>query len=100
MDDRERELEILRRRLAVLTEEARKNDDAWRRAQAREMELLVTELGLDPLEAISCATRNGAIALRRPLDSIGVITTGAAADVLVVDGDPTDDIGVLGDRPW
>ena len=39
-DDHERELKILRRRLAVLTEEARKNDDAWRRAQAREMELL------------------------------------------------------------
>jgi diguanylate cyclase (GGDEF)-like protein len=30
----------LRRRLSALTEEARKNDDAWRRAQAREMELL------------------------------------------------------------
>lgn len=39
-DDHDRELKILRRRLAVLTEEARKNDDAWRRAQAREMELL------------------------------------------------------------
>jgi diguanylate cyclase (GGDEF)-like protein len=39
-EDRDRELTLLRRRLAVLTEEARKNDDAWRRAQAREMELL------------------------------------------------------------
>ncbi len=39
-DDHDRELTLLRRRLAVLTEEARKNDDAWRRAQAREMELL------------------------------------------------------------
>ena len=39
-DDHDRELKVLRRRLAVLTEEARKNDDAWRRAQAREMELL------------------------------------------------------------
>jgi diguanylate cyclase (GGDEF)-like protein len=39
-DDHERELKLLRRRLAVLTDEARKNDDAWRRAQAREMELL------------------------------------------------------------
>lgn len=33
----------LRRRLAALTEEARKNDEAWRRAQAREMELLEAE---------------------------------------------------------
>ena len=39
-DDHDRELTLLRRRLAVLTEEARKNDEAWRRAQAREMELL------------------------------------------------------------
>jgi uncharacterized protein YigA (DUF484 family) len=39
-DDHDRELALLRRQLAVLTEEARKNDEAWRRAQSREMELL------------------------------------------------------------
>ncbi len=65
---------------------------------AREMELFVTELGLTPLEAITCATRNGATALRRPDDSIGVILPDAAADLLVVDGDPSKDITVLGDR--
>lgn len=42
-DDHDRELTLLRRRLAALTDEARKNDDAWRRAQAREMELLEAE---------------------------------------------------------
>ncbi len=65
---------------------------------AREVELLVEVLGLTPLEAISCATRNGAIALRRPLDTIGVIAPGAAADVLVVDGDVATDVSLLGDR--
>ena len=65
---------------------------------AREMEILVDVLGLTPLEAISCATRNGAIALKREMDSIGVIAAGAAADVLVVDGDPTHDITLLGDK--
>ncbi len=65
---------------------------------AREVELFVDVLGLTPLEAISCATRHGAIALRRPLDSIGVVAVDAAADLLVVDGDPTQDVGVLGDR--
>jgi imidazolonepropionase-like amidohydrolase len=65
---------------------------------AREVELFVTVLGLTPLEAISCATRNGAIALRRPMGSIGVLAPGAAADVLVVAGDPVADISVLGDR--
>jgi two-component system, cell cycle response regulator len=42
-DDHQREAKNLRRRLAALTEEARKNDDAWRRAQAREMELLESD---------------------------------------------------------
>jgi imidazolonepropionase-like amidohydrolase len=65
---------------------------------AREMEVFVEALGLSPLEAISCATRNGALALREPLDSIGVIAADAAADVLVVDGDPSVDVTVLGDR--
>lgn len=65
---------------------------------ARELELFVEVLDLSPLEAITCATRNGAFALRRPEDSIGVLTPGAAADILVVDGDPTSDIRVLGDR--
>ena len=39
-EDHDRELTLLRRRLAALTDEARKNDDAWQRAQPREMELL------------------------------------------------------------
>ena len=39
-DDHDTEVTQLRRRLAALTEEARKNDEAWRRAQAREMEVL------------------------------------------------------------
>jgi diguanylate cyclase (GGDEF)-like protein len=40
MDKDDRELVSLRRRIAVLTDEARKNEDAWQRSQRREMELL------------------------------------------------------------
>ncbi len=65
---------------------------------ARELELFVEVLGLTPVEAIRCATRNGALALRRPDDSIGVVRAGAAADLIVIDGDPATDIAVLGDR--
>jgi imidazolonepropionase-like amidohydrolase len=65
---------------------------------ARELELFVEVLGMSPLAAISCATRNGALALRRPMDSIGVIAPGAAADLLVVDGDPSIDVALLGRR--
>ena len=64
---------------------------------AREMEVFVEELGLTPLEAITCATHNGAWAMRMD-GQIGRIATGFAADVLVVDGDPTTDITVLADR--
>ena len=65
---------------------------------ARELELFVDALGLSPLEAITCATRNGHLALRRDEGSIGVVAEGAAADLLVVDGDPAADVSVLGDR--
>ncbi len=64
----------------------------------REVELLVSEVGLTPLEAISCATANGAIAMREPMGRVGVVREGALADLLVVDADPTIDVGVLGDR--
>ena len=65
---------------------------------AREMELLVEAMGLTPLEAIRCATYNGARALRMNEGTVGVIAAGAAADVLVVRGDPSRDVTVLGDR--
>lgn len=65
---------------------------------AREMEILVESMGLTPLEAIRCATYNGAVALQMEQGSIGIVAQGAAADVLVVDGDPSTDVTVLGDR--
>lgn len=65
---------------------------------ARELEVLVESVGLTPLEAIRCATANGARALRRAQGTIGVVAEGAAADLLVVDGDPSTDVTVLADR--
>jgi imidazolonepropionase-like amidohydrolase len=65
---------------------------------ARELEVLVDAVGLSPLEAIRCATANGARALRMAEGTIGVVAEGAAADLLVVDGDPSVDVTVLGDR--
>jgi imidazolonepropionase-like amidohydrolase len=65
---------------------------------ARELEVLVESVGLTPLEAIRCATADGALALRRDDGTIGVVAEGAAADLLVVDGDPTQDVTILGDR--
>lgn len=43
MDKDDHAIELLRHRLAQLTLDARKNDEAWRRAQRREMDLLEAE---------------------------------------------------------
>jgi imidazolonepropionase-like amidohydrolase len=55
----------------------------------REMELLVAA-GLTPGEAISAATRNGALLLR--VDSLGLVAPGKAADLVVLTRDPLADI--------
>jgi imidazolonepropionase-like amidohydrolase len=64
---------------------------------AREMELLVRYLGLSPLEAITCGTRNGTLVTREQ-GVTGELAPGMRADVLVIDADPLSDITVLQDR--
>jgi len=54
------------------------------------------DAGLGPLEGIAAATANGAGALG--LDDVGTIRPGAAADLVIVDGDPAADARVLGER--
>ena len=49
------------------------------------------KLGMTPMEALLSATRNGAQLMRR--DDLGVIEPGAIAGILVVDGDPLENIG-------
>lgn len=64
---------------------------------AREMEVFVNELGLSPLEAITCATKNNAIAMKK-VGQLGVIAADHLADIIVVDGKPDHDVRVLQDR--
>ena len=63
----------------------------------REMEVFVEVLGLTPLEAITCATANNAMALRAE-GHVGTIEPERWADLLVVSGDPLTDIRLLNDR--
>jgi imidazolonepropionase-like amidohydrolase len=56
----------------------------------REVELLV-EAGFSPLEAIHIATSNGAEFLGE-LDKIGTLAVGKAADIVVLQGDPSTNI--------
>ena len=60
----------------------------------------LVEGGLTPMEAIVAATRGGAAALGLP--QLGRIHPGAVADLLVIDGDPLEDIHlfVRPDRIW
>jgi imidazolonepropionase-like amidohydrolase len=64
---------------------------------ARELEIFVNELGISPVEAIRCATKNNAVSMRLE-GELGVVAVGYRADVLVVEGDPAADVRVLQDR--
>jgi imidazolonepropionase-like amidohydrolase len=60
----------------------------------RAIELLVEADGFTPLEAIKIATLNGAVALGFD-KKIGTLEPGKSADLLIVDGDPSKNIGDL-----
>jgi len=61
---------------------------------AAELEFYVKEVGIPPLDVIRWATLNGAELMDRGED-LGTVTAGKLADLLVVSGDPVDDIGCL-----
>ena len=63
----------------------------------REMEVFVEHLGLTPLQAIKCATEYGALCLRMK-DKVGTLQKNRLADLLIVKGDPSQDVTVVGDR--
>lgn len=63
---------------------------------ADELAFYVKEAGIPPLDVIRWATRNGADLLGRAHE-LGLVREGYLADVLVVDGDPLADIGILQD---
>lgn len=63
----------------------------------REMEVFIKHLGLTPLEAIQCGTQSGALALRMK-NQVGTLEAGMLADLIVLDGDPSKDITVVGRR--
>jgi imidazolonepropionase-like amidohydrolase len=64
---------------------------------AKELEAYVRGAGIEPIDVITWATRNGA-ELMGMKDDLGTIETGKLADLLIVNGDPSKDITVLQDR--
>jgi imidazolonepropionase-like amidohydrolase len=63
----------------------------------RELEVFVRDLGMTPLQAIACATSANASALRLS-GEVGALSAGYLADLIVVDGDVSRDVTLLGDR--
>jgi len=51
----------------------------------------LVELGMTPMQAITAATKNGALASRQ-LDQYGTIEAGKSADLLLLDANPAEDI--------
>jgi imidazolonepropionase-like amidohydrolase len=64
---------------------------------AKDIQVFVDVIGYTPLEAIRCATLWGA-ELMRMQDRIGSLERGKLADLVVVDGDPLEDITILQNR--
>jgi imidazolonepropionase-like amidohydrolase len=64
---------------------------------ARDLWIFVKLLGFSPMETIEAATRFGGEIMGLP-GELGVVKPGALADLLLVDGDPLADIGILQDR--
>jgi imidazolonepropionase-like amidohydrolase len=63
----------------------------------RELTHLVKLVGYRPMDALVAATKTGAEAMRMQ-DRIGTLEAGKLADLIVVDGNPLEDISILEDR--
>jgi imidazolonepropionase-like amidohydrolase len=64
---------------------------------AKDLEYFVELFGMSSAEALICATRNGGLAFD-PTGEYGTLETDTAADLVIVDGDPLEDIRVLQDQ--
>lgn len=64
---------------------------------ARDLFMFVDLFGFSSLEAIRAATQYGGELMGMP-GELGIVTQGAYADLLLVDGDPVADIAILQDR--
>ncbi|MEY2196957.1 amidohydrolase family protein [Neobacillus sp. BF23-41] len=64
---------------------------------ARDLEHFVERVGMTPMDAIVSATKYGSQIMQME-DQIGTIEVGKLADVLVIDGNPLDNIAILQDH--
>lgn len=65
---------------------------------AKDLEYFVKYLGMSTMEALLSATAWGAPMMRLGKGQLGEIREGCLADILLIDGDPLEDIAVLQDK--
>jgi imidazolonepropionase-like amidohydrolase len=91
-------VEVFRRMLGLGVKMVAGTDAGTRRSTLDrlpgELELYVTQLGLTPVAAIATATGGAAEALGLRAE-VGTVQPGRQADLTVVEGDPSTEIGVL-----
>ena len=61
----------------------------------KELEVFVKKLGLSPLQAIKSATKDAAVSMRKDKE-LGLIAEDYLADLVIIDGEPSKDVSVLG----
>ncbi|MCG7201477.1 amidohydrolase family protein [Marinobacter pelagius] len=64
---------------------------------AKDLELFVDWFGMTPSESLRCATEVGGH-LMGMSEELGLVKEGYLADLLIVEGDPTDDVSILQDK--
>lgn len=72
---------------------------AWSRqgTNARDLQFFVDYYGYTPEGALLCATRNGGLAMRDS-GELGTLAEGSLADMLLVNGNPLEDVSILTDH--
>ena len=63
----------------------------------KELEVFVKKLGLSPLQAIKSATKDAAVSMRKE-NELGLIAENYLADLVIIDGDPSQDVSILGKK--
>lgn len=64
---------------------------------AKELSFFVNYVGFTPEETLMCATKTGS-EIAGSDDQVGTLETGKLADILVINGNPFDDIRIMEDR--
>jgi imidazolonepropionase-like amidohydrolase len=66
-------------------------------SNARDLKFFADYYGYTPEGALICATRNGGLVMRDGGD-LGTIKEGSLADMLLVNGNPLDDLAIMTDH--